>query len=60
MDEETKEKKSPDYNEDAYRAECGEKRQPKGFPKKKVPGKLCARAPIDIDAARKELEEVTE
>lgn len=59
-DKETGELKDPDYNEDSYRADCGEKKQPRGFPKQNVPGKWCKKEPINIDDARKELEEVKE
>lgn len=59
-DKESGELKDPDYNEDSYRAECGEKKQPRGFPKKKPPGGgFCAKkVPINIDEARSELEDV--
>jgi len=55
-----KEDPQPDYNEDKYREELGAEKVPEGFPKAKVPGKLCGKAPINIDEARNELKEVEE
>jgi len=59
-EKDSEELKSPDYNEDAYRAECDEKKQPRGFPKRKIEGKWCAKEPINIDEARNELKDVEE
>jgi len=59
-EKDSEELKDPDYNEDKYRAECDEKKQPRGFPKRKIPGKMCAKEPINIDEARNELKEVEE
>ena len=59
-EKDSEELKSPDYNEDAYRAECEEKKQPRGFPKRKIEGKWCAKEPINIDEARNELKDVEE
>jgi hypothetical protein len=35
-EKDSEELKDPEYNEDKYRAECDEKKQPRGFPKRKV------------------------
>jgi hypothetical protein len=55
-----KENPDPEYNEDKYREDLGAEEVPKGFPKAKIPGKLCGKAPINIDEARNELKEVEE
>lgn len=54
----TDELKDPDYDEEKYRAECEQKKQPRGFPKRKFEGKWCKKEPINIDEARNELKDV--
>mgnify|MGYP006952861490 CR=1 FL=1 len=56
MNEESKEPEEPDYNEEAYRAECEADKQPKGFPTRKTG--ICKKEPINLDEAKTELEEV--